>query len=74
MVFRSLRIVKAVVHVGTDRILRAVHEFLRAHKLPVPKPIGRLKVLAIELMVTSSTETPFCPAASPAQLQQFLEA
>jgi hypothetical protein len=47
MVFRSVNIVKAVVHVGSDCIRRVMNEFTRTHELPLPKSIGRPKALRL---------------------------
>jgi hypothetical protein len=74
MVFRSVKIVKAVVHVGSDRIRRVMQEFTRTYEFPLPKPIGRPpNVLTAEVITAIRLETAFYPATSCAQLQRFLE-
>jgi hypothetical protein len=73
MIFKSVRLVKEVAHAGSDRIRSVIQEFTATHEFPLPKPIGRPKVLTAEVMAMISTQTALCPAASCAQLRRFLE-
>jgi hypothetical protein len=65
--------VKKMLRVGPDRIRNVIREFATTHEFPLPKPIGRQKVLTADGMAMINTQTAVHPAMSCAQLRKFLE-